>query len=104
MLRDLHILVAIHEKKQLLKLNKSIYVGCTVLELSKLEMYKFHYDFIFNLLGTDTDNFIYEISENFYKIMYQHKNFFGLSNKPKDDKYFSNDNKKILGKMKDGYG
>ena len=40
-------LVAIHEKKkELLTLNKPIYVGCAVLELSKLEMYKFHYDFI----------------------------------------------------------
>ena len=35
-------LVAIHEKKELLTLNKPLYVGCTVLELSKLEMYKFH--------------------------------------------------------------
>ena len=35
-------LVAIHEKKELLTLNRPIYVGCTVLELSKLEMYKFH--------------------------------------------------------------
>ena len=39
-------LVAIHEKKELLTLNKPIYVWCTVLELSKLEMYKLHYDFM----------------------------------------------------------
>ena len=32
------------KKKELLTLNKSIYVGCTVLELSKSEMYKFYYD------------------------------------------------------------
>ena len=38
-------LVAIHEKKEVLKLNKPIYVGCTVLELSKLAMYEFFYDF-----------------------------------------------------------
>ena len=31
-------------KKELLTLNKPIYVGCTVLELSKLAMYKFYYD------------------------------------------------------------
>ena len=36
-------LVVIHEKK-LLILNKPTYVGCTVLELSKLAMYKFYYD------------------------------------------------------------
>ena len=51
MLQDLHTLVitfswklgknlvVINEKKELLTLNKPIYVGCTVLELSKLEMY-----------------------------------------------------------------
>ena len=32
-------LVAIHEKPQEIKFNKPIYVGCTVLEKSKLEMY-----------------------------------------------------------------
>ena len=45
---------------------------CTVLELSKLEMYKFHYGFmkdnvrVFKLLYSDTDIFIYEIGENVY--------------------------------------
>ena len=34
-------LIVIHEKKELLPLNRPIYVGCTVLELSKLAMYKF---------------------------------------------------------------
>ena len=39
-------LVAIHEKQEVLKLNKPIYVGCTVLELSKLAMYEFFYEFL----------------------------------------------------------
>ena len=39
-------LVAIHEKKELLTLTKPIYAGCTVLEFSKLEICKFHYDFM----------------------------------------------------------
>ena len=34
-------LVVIHEKKELLTLNKPIYVGNTVLELSKLAMFNF---------------------------------------------------------------
>ena len=51
----------IHEIKQVLVLNKPIYVGFTVLDLSKWLMYYFHYNFIkknFNaeLLFTDTDN------------------------------------------------
>ena len=37
-------LVAIYEKKICLTLNKPIYVGFTVLETSKWEMYNFHYN------------------------------------------------------------
>ena len=43
-------LAAIHEKKISLTLNKPIYVGFTVLEISKWEMYNFHYNFIKNFL------------------------------------------------------
>ena len=45
-------------------LNKPIYAGFTVLELSKWLMYDFHYDFIkifldAELLFTDTDSLTY---------------------------------------------
>ena len=48
--------------------NKPIYVGFTVLEISKWEMYNFHYNFMirkFNtkLLFTDTDSLCYELHE-----------------------------------------
>ena len=36
--------------------------------------------------------------------MHQNKEFFDLSNYPKNSKYFCFDNKKVLGKMKDEYG
>ena len=56
-------LAAIHEKKISLTLNKPIYVGFTVLETSKWEMYNFHYNFMirkFNtrLLFTDPDSLL----------------------------------------------
>ena len=54
-------------------LTKAIYVGFTVLDLSKWKMYDFHYNFIkknvnTELLFTDTDSLDYEIkSENAYE-------------------------------------
>ena len=41
---------AIHETKLVLRLNKPIFVGFTVLELSKWLMYDFHYNFIKKIL------------------------------------------------------
>ena len=103
-------LVAIHEKKEWLTLNKPIYVGNAILELSKLAMYKFYYDFVKkkcknpNLLFPDTDSWCIKTEEDFYEIMYQNKESFDLSNFAKDSKYYCADNKKVPGKMKDGYG
>ena len=103
-------LVVIHEKKELLTLKKPRYVRDTVLELSKLAMYKFYYDFIKKkcknpiLIFTDTDSLCIETEEDFYEIMLKHKECFDLSNFPKDSKYFCDENKKVPGKMKDEYG
>ena len=66
-------LAVIHEKKISLTLNKPIYVGFTVLEISKWEMYNIYYNFMiikFNprLLFTDTDSLCYGLHEkNPYK-------------------------------------
>ena len=62
---------AIHEIKPVLILNKSIYVGFTVLDLSKWKMYDFHFNFIKNnfnakLLFTDTDSLAYEIKSGIF--------------------------------------
>ena len=54
------------KKKKSSTLNKPTYVGFTVLEISKWEMYNFQYNFMirkFNtkFLFTDTDSLCYEI-------------------------------------------
>ena len=53
----------------------------------------------------DTDSFIIEvIGENVDDIMLENKEYFHLSNFPKDSKYYCIDNKKVPGKMKDEFG
>ena len=101
---------AIHEIKPALILNKTIYTGFTVLDLSKWKMYDFHYNFIkkqFNaeLLFTETDSLTYEIkSKNAYEEFFKWKDLFDFSNYSKDPKFFNETNKKVIGKMKDEFG
>ena len=101
---------ATHEIKPVLTINKPIYVGFTVPELSKWLMYNFHYNFIrkhfdAEFLFTDTDSLTYEIkSEDVYEEFFKHKHLFDFSNYPKDSKFFDQANKKVIGKIKDVSG
>ena len=85
---------AIHEIKLVLILNKPIYIEFTILDLSKLKMYDFHYNFIkkkFNgeLLFTDTDCLTYEIkSKSVYEEFFKWKDLFDFSNYSKDSNFF----------------
>ena len=66
-------------------LNKPIYVGFTVLELSKWLMYDFHYSFIkknfdAELLFTDTHSLTYEIkSEDVYEELFKRKHLISVT-------------------------
>ena len=68
-------LIAVHMKKTKLYFNKPVYLGMSILDLSKSLMYDFHYNYIktkygdnAKLLFTDTDSLAYEIRTNdFYK-------------------------------------
>ena len=61
--------VVIHQISPVLTLNKPIYIGFSILELSNLLMYRFHYEYVRNkfdakLLFPDTSSLVYEIKEN----------------------------------------
>ena len=91
-----------------LELNKPIYVGFSVLELSKLHMYDFHYNCITkwfdkaNLCFTDTDSLLYEIEgQNVYNVMREHRDYFDFSGYPFEHELYDKKNKKVIGKFKD---
>ena len=73
---------AIYETKAVLTFNKPIYVGFTVLELSKWFMYGFHCNFIKKHF--DTDSIPFEIKSDVYEDFFTHKHSFDFSNYPKD--------------------
>ena len=105
-------LVSVHMKKTSLTMNKPVYLGMSILELSKIIMFDFHYKYIkpkygnkAKLLFTDTDSFLYEIqTEDFYKdISGDVKDRFDTSEYPKNHPSGipTGTNKKVLGMFKD---
>ena len=96
--------IAVHQIKSVLTLNKPIYVGFSILELSILLMHKLHYDYVCNkydakLLFTDTDSLVHEInSGDVYEQCFKDRRLFGFSGHPIDSKYYDGTNKKVLGK------
>ena len=95
--------------KTSVKLDKPIYAGFSILDLSKLHMYDFHYNVMkpkygdkIELLMTDTDSFVYKIeTDDFYKDMYEDKEYYDMSEYDKDYQYYDETNKKVLGMFKD---
>ena len=105
-------LVSVHMSKTSLLMNKPIYLGMCILDLSKIIMYDFHYNYIKSkyadkakLLFTDTDSLMYEIqTEDFYKdISGDVKDRFDTSDYPENHPSGipTGENKKVLGMMKD---
>ena len=95
-------LVAVHKIKETLTLNRPAYVGMCLLDLSKISMYDFHYNYIkqkygdkAKLLFTDTDSLTYEIeAEDLYQDFWNDNDKFDNSDSPEDSLYFGNSNKK----------
>ena len=101
-------LVGVEKVKMKLKLDKPMFIGMSILDLSKLHMYSFYYDVLkehykdnINLVYTDTDSFVLhtrtdDIYEDFNKISHH----FDFSNYPEIHKSYDKTNKKVLGKFK----
>ena len=99
-------------KSNIIKMEKPIYLGFTILELSKLLMYETYYDKLKKYFGVDgiqihyqdTDAFIMSIKttdivNDLSKLQDQYK-MFDFSNSNKEHKLFLNEFKKIPGYLK----
>ena len=87
-------LFIINRIKEELVLNRPIYVGMAILDLFKLLMYDFHYNYMLKkynikLMFTDTDSLFYEIkTDNVYKDLLKDKEEFDNSDYPKNSAFF----------------
>ena len=98
--------------KETIVLDKPMYAGFTILELSKVIMYKFHYKVILDrfpktarLLFTDTDSLCYSIEcTDFYSVMQLEKDWYDTSNYDPNHPLYSKANEKVIGKFKDECG
>ena len=106
-------LAIIEMKKVKVKMNKPIYLGLSILDISKITMYEFCYDYIkikyedkARLCYMDTDSFVVNIkTKDFYKDISQDVNKrFDTSNYTFDRPLPTGINKKLIGLMKDELG
>ena len=107
--------MAIEMKKTRIKMNKPLYLGMSILDISKTLMYKFWYDYFKPKYGdraklcyTDTDSFIIYIkTEDFFQdISNDVEKQFDMSNYDKNDKrpFPIGKNKKVPGLFKEEWG
>ena len=103
----------IEMNKMKVKVNKPIYLGLSMLDISKILMYEFWYDYMkpkyndnIKLCYMDTDSFVMNIKTNdFYKdIANDVECKFDTSNYEVDRPLPTGKNKKIIGLMKDELG
>ena len=102
-------LVAVRKSKVTLTLNKPVYVGMCILELRKVLMYEFHYDYMKNKYGNDsellftyTDSLMYEIkTEDVAEDFSSDKEMLDFSNFSTKSECYNDSNKLVIDKMKD---
>ena len=103
----------IEMNKTKVKMNKPIYLGLSILEISKILMYEFWYDYMkpkyndnVKLSDMDTDSFVMNIkTEDFYEdIANDVEKRFDTSNYEVDRPLPTGKNKKVIGLMKEELG
>ena len=107
-LHQLENLVILELKKLEIKFDKPLQIGASILDLSKLIMYQYFYDYLIpkynnnvELLYMDTDSYILEITcDNLYEDMKIHKNEWDMSGM-KINELNDKSNSKKLGFFKD---
>ena len=91
-------------------MNKPVYLGQAILDLSKTVMYEFHYDYMLSKYGNnlklcymDTDLFVYDIrtEDNYADIVDDVLERFDTSGYDNDRPLPIGKNKNVIGKMKD---
>lgn len=106
-------LVAVCMNKTKVIMDRPLYVGMCILDISKTHMYDFHYNKMVAYYGRDnigiaymdTDSYLYfiktvDLYEDFRTFPY--RDDFDFSDYPKNHPTYDNDrNKKVLGKFKD---
>ena len=88
-------------------MDKPIFIGFAILELSKLHMYKLFYDCILKYFPSailsymDTDSFILQLPKNFK--LPTECNSFDFTKYPKGHEFYQENSKSVIGMLKDEY-
>ena len=102
-------LVGVEKQKPKLKLDKPIFIGMSILDVSKHHMYKFYYDVMkpkygdnIRMVYTDTDSFVFHTkTDDIYQDLKEINDEMDFSGYDKNHKCYDATNKKVLGKFKD---
>ena len=105
-------LVGVEKQKPKLKLDKPIFIGMSILDLSKQHMYRFYYDVMkpkygdnIRMVYTDTDSFVFHTkTDDIYQDLKEINDEMDFSGYDKNHKCYDATNKKVLGKFKDEVG
>ena len=106
-------LAVVELHKKTVKFDRPGIVGFSILDLSKVHMYQFHYEEMLkryprenvHIVYMDTDSFIYSVkTPDLYADLRLNLNIFDTSNYPKDHPCFSDKNYKVMGTFKDETG